>query len=350
MKRAAGTHGGEYAGPCPWCGGKDRFRVWPEQKGGRYWCRGCGKSGDTIQYLRDFKGLSFSDACHYLGRELGPRVSGLRPASVAWEPRETTAPSAAWQERARSFLDSAVAVLWSQQGAKIRQWLKQEKGLQDTIIEETSLGYNPADMYEPRIAWGLASSHKDDNTERRQWLPSGLVIPLVRGGEIHRLRIRREAPGDGARYVVISGSSSAPMTMHLDQAAMIIVESELDELLLNQEAGDLAGIVALGSAQAKPDRFTHEVLKDASLVLVSLDTDDAGAKASWRFWPTTYGEKVKRWPCINGKDASEAWANGLDVRAWVATGIFGTFDRYERFCIQTVDGGLSDVEAWSRVR
>lgn len=30
LKRVAGTHGGEYAGPCPFCGeGEDRLRVWP---------------------------------------------------------------------------------------------------------------------------------------------------------------------------------------------------------------------------------------------------------------------------------------------------------------------------------
>jgi len=41
----------EYAGPCPWCGGEDRFHVWER---GNYWCRPgpghCGKEGwvDTL--------------------------------------------------------------------------------------------------------------------------------------------------------------------------------------------------------------------------------------------------------------------------------------------------------------
>ncbi|MBV9711108.1 MAG: hypothetical protein JO011_09365, partial [Ktedonobacteraceae bacterium] len=30
LRRVASTHGGEYAGPCPFCGGTDRFRVWPD--------------------------------------------------------------------------------------------------------------------------------------------------------------------------------------------------------------------------------------------------------------------------------------------------------------------------------
>jgi hypothetical protein len=46
-----------------------------------------------------------------------------------------------------------------------------------------------------------------------------------------------------------------------------------------------------------------------------------------------------------GKDPSEARLKGLDLRAWVVVGIFTTFERFERFCIQTVDCGLSDAEA-----
>ncbi|MBI9078068.1 MAG: P4 alpha zinc-binding domain protein, partial [Desulfatibacillum sp.] len=52
---------GEYSTSCPACGGTDRFRVWPEK--GRWWCRGCEKSGDAIEYLRAFKGLSYFEAC-----------------------------------------------------------------------------------------------------------------------------------------------------------------------------------------------------------------------------------------------------------------------------------------------
>src|SRR5436305_15259018 len=43
LRRMASTHGGEYAGPCPFCGGRDRFRVWPNMAHPRYWCRVCRK-------------------------------------------------------------------------------------------------------------------------------------------------------------------------------------------------------------------------------------------------------------------------------------------------------------------
>lgn len=58
----------EWAGPCPGCGGKDRFLVWPERpRGGAYLCRGCGAQGDGIQFLREFGGMSYPEACAALG-------------------------------------------------------------------------------------------------------------------------------------------------------------------------------------------------------------------------------------------------------------------------------------------
>ena len=227
----------------------------------------------------------------------------------------------------------------------MRSWLRTEKGLGDATIRGARLGLNLADIYAPRASWGLPPSLREDGQERGLWIPGGLVIPLLIGGDVHRLRIRRNDPGDGSRYVIVSGSSSAPLTLDMERGAAVVVESELDGLLLSQEVGDLAGVVALGNAQAKPDRITHEALTRAAVILISLDTDSTGAKAAWSFWPGTYGDKARRWPTVQGKDASEARGNGLDVRQWIVAGLFGSEERFERFAIQTIDGGLTDAEA-----
>jgi len=49
-----GQDGPEWHGPCPSCGGSDRFHVWPQHRSGkeRYWCRGCGVKGDGIDFVR----------------------------------------------------------------------------------------------------------------------------------------------------------------------------------------------------------------------------------------------------------------------------------------------------------
>jgi len=338
-------HGKTFRGRCPFHDGKTETSLLVDTEAGKFHCFGCDHHGDSIDWLRERRGLSFRAACDYLGHDPGPRTDRPRPTPTAWTPKGAIPPAAEWQERARSFLDMAIETLWAPSGDAARAWLHAEKGLQDETIRAAGLGLNLSNVYEPRGTWGLVPSLKDDGSERRQWIPAGLVIPHIIGGAVHRLRIRRSDPGDGARYVIVSGSSAAPMAWSLERGAAVIVESELDALLLNQEAGDLSGVVAMGSAQAKPDRITHEALTTAAVILVSLDTDDAGARAAWAFWPATYGGKTKRWPSINGKDQSEARANGLDLRAWVIAGLFGTEERLERFSIMTVDGGVSDGEA-----
>jgi len=61
LKKVSSTTGGEFCGPCPWCGGKDRFRLWPNHEkgtGGRYWCRQCDRSGDAIRFLMGAEPIS----------------------------------------------------------------------------------------------------------------------------------------------------------------------------------------------------------------------------------------------------------------------------------------------------
>jgi hypothetical protein len=76
MQRAGAN---EYTGPCPRCGGEDRFSVTikPSAPGGAlFQCKGasvgragCDWAGDGITFLRDYYGYSYSDARFELGLE-----------------------------------------------------------------------------------------------------------------------------------------------------------------------------------------------------------------------------------------------------------------------------------------
>lgn len=69
LKFKARTHGGEYACPCPDCGGNDRFIVWPNRGPyGMFWCRRCHKQGNIIDFLKWQKGMSFKEACEEIGK------------------------------------------------------------------------------------------------------------------------------------------------------------------------------------------------------------------------------------------------------------------------------------------
>src|SRR2546428_14193677 len=84
LRKVANIDGGEYAGPCPWCGGEDRFRVWPHGDRPHYWCRQCGRKGDAIQYLREHDRLTYREACEQLGHPLteAPRSRPQHPLQL----------------------------------------------------------------------------------------------------------------------------------------------------------------------------------------------------------------------------------------------------------------------------
>jgi hypothetical protein len=64
LKRAGAS---EYVGPCPVCGGKDRFGVNIKKQ---VWnCRGCGKGGDAIGLAQHAGGVTFAEAVAALSGE-----------------------------------------------------------------------------------------------------------------------------------------------------------------------------------------------------------------------------------------------------------------------------------------
>ena len=330
----------EYAGPCPFCMGSDRFIVQVNHSnGGRYWCRQCKKSGDSIQYLRDVKGLSYFEACEVLC--VTPKTSNVQNAQLttqdiyAWEPSQVEVPKDKWKQKAKAFVDRCIDNLWGkygrgepstwrQESAEIRIWLKEVRGLSDETIIKTGLGWNPRDYYWARESWGLPTMmNQTTGRPKELWAPKGLVIPMFIGAEIIKVKFRRANLGqeEKDRYIPIAGGSKSPMIFQGENKRVVsVVESELDGILIWQKARDLVTCIALGSAQSRPDIETDEILRQSELILVSLDSDEAGAREAWRWWDEHY-ENVKRWPCVRGKDPAEMHQAGIDVRTWIKAGL-----------------------------
>ncbi len=57
-------------GPCPLCGGRDRFRYDDRNRHGDYYCNQCG-AGDGITLLRKKHGWSYAEVCCEIDRVLG---------------------------------------------------------------------------------------------------------------------------------------------------------------------------------------------------------------------------------------------------------------------------------------
>jgi DNA primase len=63
--------GVEHIGPCPQCGGEDRFAI--NTKKQLFNCRGCGIGGDVIQLVEHLDGVDFNTACSQLTGQAPPK-------------------------------------------------------------------------------------------------------------------------------------------------------------------------------------------------------------------------------------------------------------------------------------
>jgi hypothetical protein len=76
-------HGREHQGPCPRCGGNDRFSINPKKN---VWnCRHCGGGGDAISLVKHVRGVDFRGAVEFL--------TGERDLDPAPQPRPAPQPA-----------------------------------------------------------------------------------------------------------------------------------------------------------------------------------------------------------------------------------------------------------------
>jgi len=321
LRRVSRRDGGEWAGPCPFCGGDDRFRVWPEAEPPRFWCRRCGRRGDAISYLREHDGLSYRDACAALGldpdRPRAPSAGNAGGTGPHHRPTRTplpfafnvSGPNERWRAAAAAFCRQAEEALWSERGRAAREYLY-GRGLRDLGMR-VSLGLNLVAREEPAARWGL-----DDGAPVR--LPAGIVIPCKVEYDIWRVIVRRFS-GE-PRYLTVRGSVSVPYglnTLRAEQPAMLL-ESELDALLVAQEAREALSTLATGSTTGARSLYWQMALARATEVLVAFDSDEAGEAAA-RWWLEAL-PNARRWaPPL--KDPGEMHRHGLSVADWVSLGL-----------------------------
>lgn len=344
-RRTSVEGGGEYSSPCPSCGdgGKgrasDRFHIWPEKPNksgmcvGRFWCRQCGISGDTIEFLVKFHGMDFPSACAHLGIRLdGSSSTGYRlpktpapPKGEVFEPRQYPLPSSNWSSKAATFLDDCHARLLERRDAL--DWLA-ERGIDIGAVIEYRLGYNESskggDRYRPRSVWGLPEKQVGGK-QKKLWLPRGWVIPAFTAeGVIYQLRIRRRDDdissfADDIKYLRVEGSSDATMVLHRDAKVFVVVECGFDAILCANLFGGRVGAVTTWNSSARPDMHAHGILSESLCILNALDCDDAGKKEQ-AWWRETYGQN-RRWPVPIGKDPGDAHKAGVDLREWLLSGV-----------------------------
>jgi hypothetical protein len=317
----------EYHSSCPWCGGTNRFMF--IEPSGRYSCAirssGCGRHGnDVIDFLRDYEGMNFFEACEHL--EVDPGSEHVRSERMH-EPLDQP-PPAKWQDRALAVVNKAQHYLWSKSGEQAFEFLL-GRGFTDEMILSANLGYIPlvnGRWYKDSAdLWGLPVQ---EGEESGIWIPEGILIPWYIGSDIWRLNIRRLTglQEGGAKYISISGGSEALYNADSikPESTAVLCESELDALAGTQAAGrDDVVFVATGStSRARRARWIARLCM-ASCVLVAFDDDppkngkragDAGAK----HWIDILPQSIRWTPWSH--DINDMLKEGKDIKKWIALG------------------------------
>lgn len=327
LKHVARTNGGEWAGACPFCGGHDRFRVQPfHHTGGRWMCRKCTDAHwqDSIEFGRRlWPALPFQEVCQQLGSQF---QNDCPPPRATPLPAPATPPMA-WQANAQVVIAECSKLLWEDQGALVRSWLR-KRGIRDEASHQWKLGYNPTS----REIAGL-------------WIHNGLIIPCLEDDRSWYLKIRLlpglpyqcanckqtlTEPGicptcqaknkyrgvKGNRARALFGVDTLP-----GHKMAVMAEGELDVILLHQEAGDLAGVLTLGSASSILD-LAHwgSYLLSIECLLLAYDLDEAGQAGARRLLTLTDRAHPLTVPKLQAqdKDLTDFHVHGGNLRTWLS--------------------------------
>jgi len=220
----------EYAGPCPKCGGEDRFHVHTEK--GWWFCRQCHeKRGDAIDFAR-WMGLArdFPEAVAYLTGD-APAASPPPPKRKPTPKRKARRwPSKSWQAEAWRELSRAHAVM-DDTGLGLA-YLK-GRGIEAATARRWLIGALP-DVWHPGLKEKLPALVIP-------WIARDLRITalqyrFIEKGLSKHERFSQKAGGERIIFGATQRSAKPERTLGL-----VLVEGELNALGISQ-ALDAAGL------------------------------------------------------------------------------------------------------------
>jgi hypothetical protein len=307
---------------------------------GKPWwkCYGCDAHGDAMELARRLNpGWSFRDAATWLAELVGIVTPSGRPA-IRPRPRAARMPAKApqWPPEQPSGLPLADALsatadaeqrLWTPEGRPALEYLRRDRGLRDEKIRAARLGYVDKLRLPKRDGSGT-------------WPVAGITIPWFDRVRLVLLKIRRLGLFNGARYIEAFRDRPtiypSPSVIRPD-TPLGITEGEFDALLLGQELWELAAVVTLGSTSStRPDPTILGMMLPAPVWYLATDADGSGNKAA----ETWIYARARRVTPPAGKDWTEAYQAGIDLRRWWIEEVFADrFVHEERTAIRELDEG-----------
>ena len=312
--------GSNLFGLCPFHGEKTAsFSVAPDK--GIYYCFGCHKGGNVINFEMEIEGLSYPDAVRALAKRAGMEVPEDEQYQSRYRQQERL--WALHKEAARFYHSQLYAPI----GANALQYAV-GRGMPKSILTKFGIGYAP-DSWTALVDWLRGKGYTDQELR-----DSGLVTVSRKNGNLFdRFRDRLMFPiidvrgnviGFGGRIMNNQDKSAAkylnsPETLIFNKRKnlfalnlakksklgyMILVEGYMDAIALHQFGFDCA-VASLGTALTEDGanllaRYTEQV------VLI-YDGDEAGQNATKRAIPILEkaGLQVKVLQMRDAKDPDE---------------------------------------------
>ena len=276
----------ERTGPCPVCGGDDRFSINTEKQ---VWnCRGCGKGGDVIDLARHIDGSDFTAACTNLAGEqpqAKPNGKANGKNHAAGEPEKIAAAKFGYEDEAGNLLFVVV---------------RAEYQNPDGTFVATKDGKRKKTFHQRR----------PDPERQGKWIWNVDGVPIVP----YRLPELLEAIGNGYFVVIAEG------------------EGKVDLL---RSWGIPATCCAGGAGKWKPE---HSAFLRGADVVILPDNDEAGRKHRDVVGASLQG--IAAW--IRVLELPGLATKG-DVRDWLAAG--GTREQLDALVEQAPDWQPPPAEA-----
>ncbi len=301
--------GARWVGLCPFHEERTpSFSVDAQEK--LYHCFGCGVGGDTIKFVEEKEGLSFTDAVELLADRYGVDLEREKEDPQAEARRQT-------RRRLEELLDRTAvfyaAYLWDSTEAEGARSYMAERGLGEEVLRAFAVGYAPS-AWDQVLLRGQRAGFKVD--ELRE---VGLAQRGRGGGEYDRFRSRimfpiRDRRGrtlgfggramrsdQGAKYVNTAETDffhKSKMLYGIDMAKAaiakagraVVVEGYTDVLALHQ-GGVEEAVGVMGTAITEEQVATLSGMVEE--VVLALDADAAGQEAMLRAQRVAAGRKMR---------------------------------------------------------
>lgn len=323
LKRKASTNGGEYTGPCPFCGGSDRFNVQPYRRPFGLWmCRNCtgGKWQNAIDFVIKRDNLDFKTACAALAGGDLPTTREVTPPP----PKPAEQPTGGdWQAQAMQAIAQCYANLRRPIGSAALAWLH-GRGLKDKTIDYFRLGFSPGAKFGD------------------MWIPRGVVIPCVVLDEVWYLKIalldgdpvkcgkcekptkaRQPCPhcDEVNKYTGVAGNRVKAIFNGdelLEHAPVLFCEGEIDCMIAHQVLGAYVAVAGMSGAKTGLDLAAwgaHLVSVQHAMIL--FDNDPAGAAGALKMLDLL-GDRAIQCKLPDGvKDVNDFYLAGGDLYGWL---------------------------------